>query len=270
MSEPTITVAVDVTNPGQFFACCGLLELADRLWPGAEGWFADGQVHIACDGLLDDVLQALIAREPEQMLTLDNGLTVKPLIAPLRLSLGDGPGQTLLLDAWSVVKIDKGVPVVAANSPWNFWSGQQTSHRIWCGLRDVLADQLRTMPADRLPDLFAQRVFQKGRFGFDPGPAWTALDVGFSPNEHGMRVKSSAAVELLAAVGLQRFRPEMIDRDSFRYATWGGPLAPAVAAVAATGRMITQPARRFCGRVVARGSYAALGYSTPLLGDAHA
>ncbi len=24
------------TNPGQFFACCGLLELADRLWPGAE------------------------------------------------------------------------------------------------------------------------------------------------------------------------------------------------------------------------------------------
>jgi hypothetical protein len=30
---------VDLTNPGQFFACCGLLEFADRLWPGAEGWF---------------------------------------------------------------------------------------------------------------------------------------------------------------------------------------------------------------------------------------
>jgi len=41
MSETmsTITVNVDVTNPGQFFACCGLLELAHRLWPGAEGWF---------------------------------------------------------------------------------------------------------------------------------------------------------------------------------------------------------------------------------------
>ena len=34
-----ITIPVDLTNPGQFFACCGLLELADRLWPGAEGWF---------------------------------------------------------------------------------------------------------------------------------------------------------------------------------------------------------------------------------------
>ena len=38
MSEP-IRITVDPTNPGQFFACCGLLELADRLWPGAEGWF---------------------------------------------------------------------------------------------------------------------------------------------------------------------------------------------------------------------------------------
>ena len=35
----SIRVTVDPTNPGQFFACCGLLELADRLWPGAEGWF---------------------------------------------------------------------------------------------------------------------------------------------------------------------------------------------------------------------------------------
>ena len=34
-----IAVQVDVGNPGQFFACCGLLELAHRMWPGAEGWF---------------------------------------------------------------------------------------------------------------------------------------------------------------------------------------------------------------------------------------
>lgn len=35
----SIRINVDPTNPGQFFACCGLLELADRLWGGAEGWF---------------------------------------------------------------------------------------------------------------------------------------------------------------------------------------------------------------------------------------
>ena len=38
--EPGIRVRVDPTNPGQFFACCGLLELADRLWGGVEGWYA--------------------------------------------------------------------------------------------------------------------------------------------------------------------------------------------------------------------------------------
>jgi CRISPR-associated protein Csb3 len=37
--EPQITMNADVTNPGQFFACCGLLELAHRLWPGTEAWF---------------------------------------------------------------------------------------------------------------------------------------------------------------------------------------------------------------------------------------
>src|SRR5207244_10619929 len=33
--------------PGQFFACCGLLELADRLWQGAEGWFEEQRFCIA-------------------------------------------------------------------------------------------------------------------------------------------------------------------------------------------------------------------------------
>ncbi len=35
----TIRINVDAANPGQFFACCGLVELAHRLWQGAEGWF---------------------------------------------------------------------------------------------------------------------------------------------------------------------------------------------------------------------------------------
>ena len=34
-----IRINVDPTNPGQFFACCGLLELTDRIWDGAQGWF---------------------------------------------------------------------------------------------------------------------------------------------------------------------------------------------------------------------------------------
>ena len=59
--DASITVAVDPTNPGQFFACCGLLELADRLWPGAEGWFAaEGRgFKIACGGTLQELANGL-------------------------------------------------------------------------------------------------------------------------------------------------------------------------------------------------------------------
>ena len=40
--EPTIRINVDVSNPGQFFACCGLLELASRLDQNATGHFENG------------------------------------------------------------------------------------------------------------------------------------------------------------------------------------------------------------------------------------
>ena len=52
-------VSVDPTNPGQFFACCGLLELADRLWPGAEGWFEEVRFHVQCDGTFHELIAKL-------------------------------------------------------------------------------------------------------------------------------------------------------------------------------------------------------------------
>src|SRR5216683_7363249 len=58
---PTIRVQVDPTNPGQFFACCGLLELAERLWPGAEGWFEGRQFCIECEGTLTALLDCLLS-----------------------------------------------------------------------------------------------------------------------------------------------------------------------------------------------------------------
>ena len=51
--EPSIRVNVDPTNPGQFFACCGFLELADRLWRGAEGWFEEPREFCIAAGGVD-------------------------------------------------------------------------------------------------------------------------------------------------------------------------------------------------------------------------
>jgi CRISPR-associated protein Csx14 len=135
-------------------------------------------------------------------------------------------------------------------------------------LRDALTDQMRTLDPASYETLFGHRVLLSGRFGFDPGAAWNALDVGFSPNEQNIKVASSPAVELLAAVGLQRFRPRLSpDRATFTYATWGQPLGPAVAATAAAGIVQIAPSITYLGRVVSRGSYAALGYSIPFGGQ---
>jgi len=267
--KPSISVNVDPANPGQFFACCGLLELADRIWGGAEGWFCSPRFNVSV-GNLEDLLAMLVMDPPEEVHELSNGLIVKPLLAPLRLSLDGGASTTITLDAWVTVKVEKNQAIAAPNQPWNFWSGQQTSFRIWRDLRTAVRGQLTSLGSDSLEDLFARRVMLSGRFGFDPGAAWNALDVGFSPNEQGIEVASSAAVELLAAVGVQRFRPELAeDRQSFIYATWGQPLAPCVAAAAAGCAIDVAPTTRFLGRVVSRGSYAALGRSVPLRGENH-
>ncbi len=52
--EPSIRVTVDPMNPGQFFACCGLLELADRLWKEAEGWFENAAFCLRPTSTVED------------------------------------------------------------------------------------------------------------------------------------------------------------------------------------------------------------------------
>src|SRR3954447_25827562 len=54
-----IAVAVDLANPGQYFACCGLLELAHRMWPGAEGWFDGGFFNVRAGGGEAELVNAL-------------------------------------------------------------------------------------------------------------------------------------------------------------------------------------------------------------------
>ena len=268
MPESGIRVRVDPTNPGQFFACCGLLELAVRLWEGAEGWFENGEFFITTRGTLSELLTALIVELPVEITSMKNGLTAKPLIAPLLLSLDGSTSTRITLDTWMTIRIEKHEVVITGNAPWNFWSGQQTTLRIWKALRAALQKQM-----EQLDDLCTDGQFDKlvplsGRFGFDPIAAWNTLDAGFSPNVQKKKVASSPPVELLAAVGIQRFRPELSnDRKTFVYSTWGIPLSPPVAAATASGLLIFSPYTRFFGHVVIRGKYKALGFSKPLKGD---
>ena len=94
--DGTIRVRVDPSNPGQFFACCGLLELADRLWGGAEGWFDDGMFMLRPVGSparatdLRALLAAIAGGALDQLDPDDD------CASPLRL----GPPFEMRLDWW--------------------------------------------------------------------------------------------------------------------------------------------------------------------------
>jgi CRISPR-associated protein Csx14 len=221
------------------------------------------EFKIACGGTLREMLAVLVMDSPTVIERLEfNGLGVAPIIAPLAFSFDGGATTGLILDAWTRIALVKGVAQVISNPPWNFWSGQQTTIRLWTGLRAKLVSQVEQLTSDKFTELFSPGLLQKGRFGFDAGPAWNAWDAGFSPNEHKMEVQSSPATELLGAIGLQRFRPVMNDgRDGFDYFSWHNPYPPPVAAAAMVGAIRDHRTRGYRAAVIHRGEYDALGFA---------
>jgi len=193
---------------------------------------------------------------------------------PSRESLGDTgdalaalaalklPSLCLWLDWW---REPNGQKEPFKKTAFKLWAGQQTSQNIYSTLQKTVATMCETNKS-MATDPFHSRAGLTGRFGFDPGAAWNALDAGFSPNEQGYNVASSPVVELLAAIGLQRFRPvpEADDRDAFRYLAWSTPLPVDVAAAAAAGAVADPKPRVFRFRIASRGSYGSFTSATEI------
>ncbi len=229
---PDITLDVDLRNPGQFFACCGLLELASRLWPGSEGWFVGegsrAAFHIATYSGHNDPLGRIVRElcDPDEFVAIAEEEGVEKIQADRQpvvlLPFG------LRLDWWLDAYGD------SDKSELKVWAGRQTPERNMNGLRGVWRKNVERTPAD--VQLYSQRWPVTGRFGFDPSASWEALDVGFSPDEQDIPVLTSPATEILAAIGLQRCRPLPVEgkRRWFAYHVWQEPLditvAPAVMA----------------------------------------
>ena len=106
-------------------------------------------------------------------------------------------------------------------------------------------------------DVFRHRLPLSGRFGFDPSSSWLALDVGWSPNEQKVEVGTAPAVELLAAIGLQRFRPTRVSKDEFvyEYSAWNIALNPLIAQAVCAGQWTPARTQTYRFAIVKRGSY---------------
>jgi CRISPR-associated protein Csx14 len=246
------TVSVDLRNPGQLFACCGLLEAADRLWRDealVAGRFDGDHFHVSAprdlDALLGWLLQAEVKYVEKQM---------KPVrrsnVGRVEFTYDGSGGDPAVLewpDGWT----------------WrlNSWSGEdygRTRLKTFAGqikgpkVVAHLLDWLRRAEIGnglRLFDL-AQLRADASVFGFDARKGRAALDFGFSPDAIALCTEEFPAVELFAAIGLQNFRPaEHRARAAARepdllFGLWGRPL-PVELARAVAGCAFWPPGERY-------------------------
>lgn len=259
MNHPnaSLSVRVDVTNPGQFFACCGLLEVADRLWRqgGVEGWFADRQfLVVRNDGqppAMSELVNAAIACDA-QAVPIDD-----PKTDPIQL--GDPIG--IRLDWWR--RRD------GSTNLFKTWAANATSLQMFTKWQKPLCRVLGSINGQSEDILYLSDRVQ-GSYGFDSDLGWNALTVGFSLNEHSSlkRLPTRPAVELFGAIGLQRFFPFFDERAQVvRYSAWHVPLTAPVAGVAALGLVPSVILRRLRTRFVYRGSFKGLDTATILQGE---
>jgi CRISPR-associated protein Csx14 len=232
-------LTLDPHNPGQFFACCGLFELAELAAPGGDAWFESGTSTFVLS------TDATLMPPPQLGLESQANLEGKPYDAtlePLEL-LADG--RAFELDWWlNETRTDK--------SPFKTHGGQQTPRRVLGELLGLLDYTVS------LPDLMTFSVYTKSRLGLDARSAWEALDAGYSPNDIGQAAATFPWVEVLAAVGLQGFRPADDARFHFRYSAWLSPLSLVAARAAVAAPWAGLPSQSYRFQIAIRGQ----GYKT--------
>jgi CRISPR-associated protein Csx14 len=239
-ATPTISIPVDLTNPGQFFACCGLFELADRLWPGAEAWF-EGEV-------LQSTFQILASRHQSnpKVPLYPNLRELLDFASTLRFDVGNAEGGAEDTDEG---EDDASLDPIVIDSPirlvLDWWSDR--SIKPWAGSmkeRPILNAMLSAIDTT-IPDPlnYSRPVFdpsapvESGKrarkpkkrepFYFDcrRGSNAHPLDSGFSPDKHHMESCCFPAVEAMAFVGLQRCRPAPTDAPNrSMYTAWTASL----------------------------------------------
>jgi CRISPR-associated protein Csb3 len=232
MSEPNIKIPVDLTNPGQFFACCGLLELADRVWTTAEGWFEQqhfcmnietcGSPHAFGNllvGLLSETRSLKFDVGDDDDTDDEDDENDSGPVQPIELRWSDGR-PAIYLDWWSEKAIKP-------------WAGSMKERVI---LRAML-DAIDPSESDPFNDLrrvqyHSPKLSKNGKrkkpqkkepFYFDPrrGNKSHPLDCGFSPDTHKMEAECCPALEALCFIGLQRARPAPTDvANQSCYTVW--------------------------------------------------
>jgi CRISPR-associated protein Csb3 len=278
MSNPEpIRVNVDVTNPGQFFACCGLLELADRLWDGAEGWFDGSEAFVLsaderaysistlCAKVVDCSFSPLLPLEELEELNKLN--RTKAILKKTSKSLvkADEARRKSLNSKRIASGFQLGSPFELRVDWWlnencdgdhlKTWAGQQAI----AGIAEAIKENLVVANNENIFDVECAITRKSSGepvapLSFDAGRVGTAQDIGYSPDKVGQAITCCVWTEFLTLIAIQRFALKPDQNDFFTYHLWHEPLEVSVAAPAARGTIPNISAYKGTFRLAARDS----------------
>ena len=238
------SIPVDLFNPGQVFACMGLMETANILLGDAEGGFdwsdsADVQFKVQANGNrnpIESVLNFLTKAKVYSLAPPGSQLsTEKWKVDTKMLSYGDAfpfpvPGTPATLPA--VLELESDAANKTMRIVISHWGENQKKTfvdnvKFWAGAggypgaalaKDAL-DLIRDMPSKYLQNPFELSMPQSSSFRFDWRRDYIDVNIGFSLNNHSKRFKPMGfpIVEILAAIGLTNARPKFIRKLKYCY-----------------------------------------------------
>lgn len=273
------TIPIDPFNPGQVFACLGLMEAAEALIGPTEGGFewTEGATTVdftlSTQGDADPVATVLDFLANAEVVELapkgweppkkegkgeksnsssdrreDSptfpGSTPEKMALPILLRRGNRPPVMLChwaedekagLPAFKLYSGNRTGASIARAMTAGTWTTGKKPRNVTKGIAQLLEEDRDALCADPLNVLCPM----KGSFNFDTRGAWTALDAGYSPNDQGDAVLASPVVEMLAAWGVEAFRPATVDQGHhvYRLTLWTDSLPTPLARAALGGAM---------------------------------
>jgi CRISPR-associated protein Csb3 len=266
------SIPVDLLNPGQVFACVGLMEATEQLCGPCSGAFVG---HRAESGASFEIVTASSEQPVNEVLDFlwhARAVAVGPWRSRLKVTEPNVHtipaidtiypcAEPRMPNALPIVLISDRVSSGIAVEHWADAS-KRDKLKLWAGAggysgaalaHDALAalaaidDQARE---DARRDPFSVQAPMTSSFRFDWRRDYIPLDAGFSPNRHRatLRMVGYPFVELLAAIGLQHARPARItprDKLAYRYAVSGERLPTSFVRAVLGGSNLGFPVRRF-------------------------
>lgn len=231
------SIPVDVTNPGQFYACCGLLELATMADGEAVSWFDSDDCGFHLSVTTQQIIHLLTQLQVAEA-------DADAHLGTIRAFFPDAKD----LSAIAPVLIQ--IPASDAEFSIDWWlSPNMNALKIWAGSGGAtkIMQTLHRSIASILSDheepamwLSLSRPVQPKPFYFDCRNSGTAVDQGASADKLGLKVEFRPFTEFLTLIGLQRFRTYPTKSGNrrwvVRYRTWHDALPITLASAAcATG-----------------------------------